>query len=403
MKFRFVVRGPDGKEEERTAEAPSRFTVYSAAGKEGGTVLAIEEVHPFSLGKLGSLSLSSGVKQSQIITMTKNLSGMLGAGLSLSRALSVVERQSSNKRLKKVAADLTETVTRGGSFHEALATHRELFPDLYIAMVRAGEESGGLAEALSTLALQMEHADALRRKIKGAMIYPAIVITAVLIVGVLMLTFVVPTLTKTFTDLHVKLPLATQIIAAAGDFMSRNALAVLAFLVLAGLGLFFFLRSKAGRRTLLFTALHAPAIAELARETYAARTARTLASLLSSGVPVLRGLEITESVVGENPFGRVVAEAREKVKRGEPVSSAFTEHSKLYPLMLGDMLSVGEETGKVAEMLRQVAEFYEADVEQRTKDLSTIIEPVLMLLIGAGVGVFAVSMIAPIYSLSSAL
>jgi type IV pilus assembly protein PilC len=164
-----------------------------------------------------------------------------------------------------------------------------------------------------------------------------------------------------------------------------------------------FVKSKPGAKILLFVALHFPVIGELTRETMAARAARTLSSLLSSGVEMLSAIMIAGEVVGDNVFGKVLVEAGERVKKGEPLSATFESYPKLYPLLFTDMIAVGEETGKVSDMLGQVAEYYEMDVEDRTKDLSTIIEPLLMLFIGAFVGVFALAMIAPIYSLSSAI
>jgi type IV pilus assembly protein PilC len=163
-----------------------------------------------------------------------------------------------------------------------------------------------------------------------------------------------------------------------------------------------FVRSKLGSRVVLAIALHLPVIGELVRETYTARASRTLSSLLSAGVPVLDALSITKEVVHAKVYAEVVEEAEVRVKKGEPLSASFAEHTRLYPILMSEMLAVGEETGNVAQMLKQIAEFYEQDVAEKTKDLSTIIEPVLMIFIGIFVGVFAVSMIAPIYSLSSA-
>lgn len=164
-----------------------------------------------------------------------------------------------------------------------------------------------------------------------------------------------------------------------------------------------FLRTKFGSNLVLLASLRIPVIGTLVRETMSARAARALSSLLSSGVEMLSAIEIAEEVVGDNAFGKVVQEAGVRVKKGDALSLAFAEHSKLYPVFMGDMIAVGEETGKVSEMLTQVAEYYEADVEDGTKDLSTVIEPMLMLVIGAAVGVFAISMISPIYSLSSGI
>jgi type IV pilus assembly protein PilC len=269
-------------------------------------------------------------------------------------------------------------------------------------MVRSGEESGSLASALTVVGLQMERTDELIRKIRGAMIYPAIVVSAIFIVGILMLIYVVPTLTSTFTQLGVAVPVTTQAIVALSNFLVANVTLVLMLLIGTVVGGIAFVRSRIGSRVVLAGALHLPVIQELVRETYTARTARTLSSLLSSGVPVLDALTITKEVVSARAFADVIEDAVARVRKGELLSAAFAEQPKLYPFLMSDMLAVGEETGKVAEMLRQVAAFYEADVAEKTKDLSTIIEPVLMLLIGAVVGVFAVSMIAPIYQLSSA-
>lgn len=406
MKFQVTIRkGDDEKATSvRTIDAESRFKVYEQVEHEGGTVVDIKETSGFVLPKWLSINIAgSGIKRMEIIRMTTNLAAMLSAGLSLSRALSVIEKQSSNKHLKTVGASLVEAIGKGSSFHEALALHSKIFPDFYIAMVRAGEESGSLSDALLVVALQMERAEELTRKIRGAMIYPIIIIIAILIVSILMLMFVVPTLTKTFVELGVELPLATRIFVAISDFMAANVLLVFATLIVGLATLVAFVRSRRGRVVVLWITMRMPILRELSRETYGARTARTLSSLLSAGVPVLSALSITKEVVHAEVFATVVAEAEERVKKGEPLSAAFADHTNIYPILMSEMLSVGEETGKVAPMLKQVAEFYEGDVAQRTKDLSTIIEPVLMLLIGGVVGIFAVSMIAPIYSLSSAI
>ncbi|MHB8660894.1 MAG: type II secretion system F family protein [Minisyncoccota bacterium] len=403
MKFRAVVRKEGVPDQVRIIDAPSRFAVYDQIQKEGSMVAELEEAQgKFTLPAWLNITLGTGVKRAEVIRLARNLAAMLGAGLPLSRALSVIERQSGNKQLKKIITAVSESIRKGSSLHEALAAYPKVFPELFIAMTRAGEESGSLTNALMIVGIQMERSEALIRKIKSAMIYPSIVIVAIIIVGILMLIFVVPTLTSTFTELHVQLPLATQIIVAISNFMVGNIALVFGGLTALIVGLIVFIRSRSGKNIILAGALYLPVIKELVRETYAARAARTLSSLLSSGVPVLEALAITKDVVHADAFANVVSEAEEHVKKGGLLSTAFAEHTKLYPILMGDMLSVGEETGKVAEMLKQIAEFYEDDVSEKTKDLSTILEPVLMLLIGTVVGIFAVAIIAPIYSLSSA-
>ncbi|PIS43151.1 hypothetical protein CO131_02040 [Candidatus Kaiserbacteria bacterium CG_4_9_14_3_um_filter_50_16] len=403
MKFRATIRKEGMPDSTSIIEAPSRFAVYEQVQKEGGIVVELtERESAFKFPAWLSFNVSTGIKHSEIIQVARSLSAMLNAGLSLSRSLSIIERQSGNKYLKTIVTELSESIKKGSSFHEALAAYPKVFSKLFIAMVRAGEDSGSLSDALTVVALQMERSEELIRKIKGAMIYPSIVISAVVIVGILMLIYVVPTLTSTFDQLGVQVPLATRIIVGLSNLMVAHVILVLVALVILVAGSTTFVRSKFGGDVVLSAALHLPVINELIRETYTARASRTLSSLLSSGVPVLEALSITKEVVQANAFAKVVGEAEEHVKKGELLSASFAAHEKLYPILMSDMLAVGEETGKVADMLKQIAEFYEGDVAQKTKDLSTIIEPVLMLLIGTFVGIFAVSMISPIYSLSSA-
>lgn len=402
MKFTVTLKKEDGTQEKRIVEATTRFAVYADMEKEGATVLSLSEGGGgFALPAWAHVQLTSGVKMEERITFTKNLSAMLGAGLTLSRALSVINRQSANKGLKRIVDDLETRVKKGDAFHESLAAHANVFSPLFIAMTKAGEESGTLADALKVVARQMDRSFTLQKKIKGAMIYPCIILFAIAVIGVLMMIYVVPTLSATFKELGAKLPPATLAVMGISDFMSSHVILVFAILIASIAAIISFTRTKFGGNFILGIALHMPVIGTLVRETYSARAARAMSSLLASGVEMLSAISITEEIVGDNVFGKIVADANVRVKKGEPLSAPFIEHPKLYPVFFGEMIAVGEETGQVSGMLSQVAEYYENDVEEGTKDLSTIIEPILMLLIGAFVGVFAVSMIAPIYSLSS--
>lgn len=403
MLFHVVVHKEGVGNTERTLEAPSRFAVYEDVEKEGASVIEITEIRPRRFILLLPNLFPTAIKKATVGRMATNLATMLTAGLSLSRGLSVIERESPTERFKKIMADLATIVEKGTPFHTALEAYPRIFPQVLIAMVRVGEESGTLAESLLIVGQQIERSEELSRKVKGALIYPAIVLVAIIIVSILMLLYVVPTLTATFLELHVELPLATRIFVAVSDFMTAHL--VLVLFGIGGLiaGTLSALHTVRGRLFMIRIGLYVPVVGELIRETYAARTARTLSSLLSAGVPVLEALAITGDVVQIPTFRTVIDAAKEYVKRGEPLSKAFAEQLGIYPVLMSEMLGVGEETGKVAPMLKEAAEFYESDVSQRTKDLSTIIEPLLMLLIGGVVGIFAVSMIAPIYAISSAI
>jgi type IV pilus assembly protein PilC len=395
--FFFKGERADGTEVKGKREADGKIALISMLQAEGIRIAEMKEVQKMSLANFTFLK---SIKTEEKIVMTRTLSAMLKAGLALSRALSVLEKQSTNPLLKKTLTAVGEDVKKGSSLNEALAKHPKVFNTLYVSMVKAGEESGTLYESLMVVTLQMERSHTLMTKVRSAMIYPSVIFVAMIIIGILMLVFVVPTLTNTFTELGVELPPTTQAIITVSNFLKDQAILSVALLVLLVGGFAYALRTKWGNEAFSAAILHAPIVAPIVKETYTARTARTLASLLGAGVEVLRAIEITKEVVGHPGYARVLAAVHETVRKGDPIAKVFIENSKLYPVLMSDMIAVGEETGGVAQMLVNVAEFYEAEVEQKTKDLSTVIEPVLMLFIGGAVGVFALSMIAPIYSIT---
>lgn len=406
---KFTYKGEDrnGAAVTETVTAADRFAVYELARQAGHTVSSIGEARKLNVRTLFNIErleyAMSRVKEDELVMMTRNLGSMLVAGLPLSRALSVIERQSRNPKLKGVMKDIIERINKGEQFHDALGAYPKVFNDLYVAMIRAGSESGGMAGALQTLSIQMERSSSLRKKIKGAMIYPAIVITILVIIGVLMMIYVMPSITATFEGLGADLPTTTKVLMAVSKFMSNNILLTVGSMLTVVVGFISFTRTRIGKRTLSWILPRLPVIGKMAKETNAARTARTLSSLLSSGVDVLRSLHITGEVVQNYYYRQIIAEASKRVEKGEPLSGVFIERNDLYPILVGEMILVGEETGNIAQMLEQLATFYETEVEQKTKDLSTIIEPILMVVIGATVGFFALAMIAPIYSISDSI
>lgn len=406
-KFTYTGEDKDGNSVSETIEAADRFAVYEIARVAGHTVSSVSEKKKFDIKTVLDVEKInykiSRVKQDELVMMTRNLGSMLVAGLALSRALSVIERQSKNPRLKGIVVDLIAQINKGLPFHEALERYPKTFSNLYVAMISAGEESGQMAETLQTLSVQMERSSTLKKKIKGAMIYPAIVITILIIIGVLMMIFVMPSITGTFKSLEVDLPATTQFLMTVSDFMAANAVLSIVGMIAAIGGFIAALRTGPGKRVSSWVIPKLPVIGKMAKETNAARTARTLSSLLSSGVDVIRSLEITRDVVQNYYYKQIINDAALRVEKGTALSEIFIERDDLYPILVGEMIMVGEETGNIAKMLHELAEFYEAEVEQKTKDLSTIIEPLLMVVIGGTVGFFALAMIAPIYSISDSI
>ncbi len=406
-KFTYVGNTSDGEKVERTVTAADRFAVYEIARVAGHQIDHIKDNSNFSLKNYFDVDkinyYLNRVSQDELVMMTRNLSSMLAAGLTITRALSVIERQSSNPRLKGVVVRLRERITQGDQVFEALKEFPETFDDLFIAMVKAGEESGKLTESLMTLSEQMERSSNLKKKIKGAMIYPAIVITVMVGIGFVMMIFVMPTIVGIFDGTDMELPATTQALINTSDFVNDYTLLTLAILFGTVFAIVKFLGTKIGRRFSSWTVVRLPVIGTMAKEANAARTARTLASLLDSGVDVIRSLEITRDVVQNVYYKQIISVARDRVEKGTPLSETFIERGDLYPILVGEMMLVGEETGQVSGMMGELAVFYETEVERKTKDLSTIIEPLLMVVIGIGVGFFALALIGPIYSISDGI
>ena len=400
-RFTYTAEKHDGEVYKGVAEARDRFELYDVVRKEGAKLIALSEDSSKSILSLKHWNtLLSRVSEYDKILVARNLGAMLSAGLSLARALAVIERQTKNPRLQSVISDIESAVRRGDTFHDALAKYPKVFSQLFVAMIRAGEEGGDLAASLTLVADQMERIHNLKKKIKGALMYPSVVLVAMIGIGALMMVTVVPTLSQTFGEMHAQLPAATQFIINLSNFLvAHTQLAVILVLVFVA-GVYLGLRTKTGKRGSDFTMVHMPLIGGLVREINAARTARTMSSLLSAGVDVLTALEITAQVVQNSYFQEVILAAQKNVGAGQPLSESFIRREDLYPSFVGEMMAVGEETGQTPEMLKRLAIYYETEVDDKTKDLSTIIEPFLMLFIGGGVGFFAVAMITPIYSLS---
>ncbi len=406
-KFTYHGEDSEGKKVTATVEADDRFTVYDLARSSGHTVSSILEKSTFSFKNLINLEAINyklgRIKQDELVMMTRNLGSMLVAGLTITRALSVTERQSSNVKLKGVVKQIIASINKGDQFNEGLKEFPEVFSDLYVAMVSSGEESGNLAESLQTLAIQMERSSNLKKKIKGAMMYPSIVLIVMFIIGILMMIFVMPQITFMFKDMGSDLPVTTRALIATSDFFANHTLIAIGGIIAFVFGFITLLKTKGGKRATSWLITRLPVIGTLAKELNSARTARTLSSLLNSGVDVLQALEITEEVVQNYYYKQVIREARDRVEKGTALSESFIERTDLYPVLVGEMILVGEETGLISAMLGELAIFYETEVERKTKDLSTIIEPILMVVIGTGVGFFALALIAPIYSISSGI
>jgi type IV pilus assembly protein PilC len=399
MFFTYKAKTKNGEPFEGVMESRDRFSLARELHSRGYVPLSIKEKD----SGLDIMALVNGllsrVKTAELIIFTKNLSGMLRAGLSLSRALSVLQKQTKNKTLSDVLTSISNGINAGDTLSSGLARFPNVFSSLFVSMARAGEESGNLSNALNDIGLNLEKSNSLNKKIKGALIYPGVIMSAMVVIGILMFAFVVPTLATTFKELGVTLPTSTRMIVAFGNFFSNNLILTFLILFSFGFGIFLLLRAKFIAKYADFLVVRMPLIGTLAKELNTARTARTMSSLLVSGVSITRAIDITSDIVQNIYYKKVLQDTKVVIEKGGPFSQAFKENPKLFPVMMAEMIQVGEETGKLSDMLLNVATFYEEEIDNKTKNLSTIIEPLLMVFIGAGVGFFAISMISPLYSI----
>jgi len=402
MRFELRAVKSGGEVIEEVRESVDKETLLEELKAAGLSLISLEEVPERRFSQRAFWRMIQPIRAHDKIIFARNLGAMLEAGLPLARSLSVMERQTKNVKLRDVLAEIQDGIKKGAAFSETLRSFPKIFSSLFVAMVKVGEESGNLANSLKAIGRQMEAVYLLMRKVKGALIYPAVIVSAMVIIGVLLFIYVVPTLTSTFRELGAELPLSTRVIIAVSDFVQTHGVLALAVIIVLIGALVFAARRPKVRELFGALILKSPVIGYMIKEANSARTARTLSSLIAAGVDVVLAFEITADVVSNARYRAVLVEAKDSIKRGAPIAAVFARHERLYPPFVAEMISVGEETGKLSEMLDGVASFYEGEVEQRTKDLSTIIEPALMIFIGAAVGFFAVSMIMPIYSMVSA-
>jgi len=405
-KYFFTAKSQQGKEYSDTREAKDEKELARILRQEGYVLISAT---PEKLKKsrgfrswLADLSFG-GVSLKDKIIFTRNLKVMISAGVSLPKALKTLAEQTKNKKLKNALIEIAERIIKGENFSDSLSHHPSIFSNLFYNMVKVGEESGTLEKNLDILTRQMEREYTLRSKIKEAMMYPSVIIVAMIGIAIMMLIIVVPKLAKTFEELGAELPLTTKIVIGLGTFLAEKW--YLAALILIVLIILFrlVLKIKSGKKLLDTLTLKIPIVSPIIKKTNAAHTVRTLSSLIAAGVPLVRSLEIISETMSNFHYKKAIITITEKVKKGEKLSQTLRPYHDLYPLTVVQMMEVGEETGETSNILAKLGDFFEDEVSRATKNLTTIIEPVLMLVIGGIVGFFAVSMVQPMYSMLSAL
>jgi len=342
--------------------------------------------------------LWKGVSLEEKMIFIKHLTVMIKAGIPLPRAFEILSLQANSPYFKEVITSIKESIKNGKSLADSMGLFPKVFSPIFVSTVKIGELGGNLEEVLGVLANQLQKEHDIRSKVKGAMIYPSVIVFAMIIIGILVMIFVVPSLTKIFADMNVELPLSTRMIIGISNFLRNNMVITLAMLAALPTAFYFVRKNPRGRKFLHLIILHLPVIKGVSQKVNTARFARSLSSLLRSGVPIVKALEIISESLDNYFFQEAFREASKKVKKGLPLYQSISDYKNLFPPMVSQMVRIGEETGSSEQILGQLADFYEKEVDELTKNLSSIIEPVLIMIIGGAVGIFAISVIQPMYT-----
>jgi type IV pilus assembly protein PilC len=342
------------------------------------------------------------VSQRDVVIFTRQLATMIDAGLPIVQCLEVLAAQSPSKKLRGIVRQLKEEVEAGSTFTDALRKHPKLFDDLFVNMVAAGEVGGILDSILHRLAGYMEKAMKLKSKIKGAMIYPATIVTVAVGVTAVLLIFVIPVFAELFTSFGQALPAPTQFVINLSNFTIAYFKYLIAVVVATGVASRQFYRTEAGRLFFDQMFLQMPVFGDLLRKSAVARFTRTLSTLVSSGVPILDALAITARTAGNKVVERAVLATRVSISEGRTIAEPLTQ-SKVFPPMVCQMISVGETTGALDAMLNKIADFYEDEVDNAVANLTALMEPMVILFLGVVIGGLVISMYLPIFKLGSVI
>ena len=381
-----------------TMDVPTRDEVIAFVRKNRMILVSVREAPT----QLRIPLPGGGIKTRDVVIFTRQFATMINAGLPLVQSLTILAQQTENKTLKDVTKAVVYDVEAGNTLADALSKHPKAFTDLYVNMVAAGEAGGILDTILLRLATFLEKNDALVRKVKGAMVYPAVIISVAAIAVAVLLIFVIPTFQGMFASVNMELPLPTRVVIGASHILTRFWYFILGGLVLLVFAFRSYYGSAGGKRNIDGAALRAPIIGDLLRKSAVSRFTRTLGTLISSGVSILDGLEITAKTAGNQVIHDAVMSSRQSIAGGETIAGPL-QASGVFPPMVISMIAVGEQTGGLDEMLTKIADFYDSEVDVAVSALLSLMEPIMIVVLGVIVGGMVVAMSLPIFDMVNAV
>lgn len=398
IRFAYKAKARDGTPQEGKVEARDQESAIAVLRERGLVVISIKAANDVS-GMASLTSYFQRVSMDDIVAFTRQMATMISSGLPLTEALSILEVQS-KPTLAKVVGEILRDVQAGNSVGDAMQKHPKVFSKVYISLVRAGEAAGALDDILKRLATNLEKQKEFRAKTRGALIYPAIVTVGMIVVTIIMMIFVVPKLAEMYKDFDAELPLPTQILIGMSDLISNYWFIFLGLLVAGFFGFRYWRQTPTGAQKLDELLLKVPVFGPLRTQIIIAELSRTMGLLVGAGISLIETLEIVSEGVDNLVYKKAIGKVLRNLKKGVPFSVALNRE-EVFPPLLPNMVAVGEETGKMDEVLMKVASYFEDEAEHLIKNLTTALEPLIMIVLGVGVGFLVISIIMPIYNLTN--
>lgn len=400
--YKYQARSADGRIQSGIVEAPTQDAAGEALLERDYQILSLEQYKGVEAAAQSLTMLLNRITSKEMVAAVRMLSVMVSAAVPLTDAVRNISHQSKNPNFKVILADIANEIEGGSRLSEALERYPKVFSQFFINMIRSGETTGQLAEVLNYLADQQEKDYDMMSKLKGALTYPAIIVIGMGIAGFVMMVYVVPKLTQVLTEANVPLPLSTRILIGTSGFMAEFWWLIIIAVVVFVTGFFYWIKTDYGRFVWDGFKLKIPIVGQLLREMYVTRFCQAMATLMKGGVTMVQALEIAAAVMGNAVWKRMIIETIQEVNDGNSLVTAM-QRDKNVPTMAIQMLAVGEETGRLEEVLQRVGEFYSRSVANMTANMMTLIEPIIMIILGLAVGTMVSAIMIPMYNLSSAV
>ncbi len=376
-------------------DAAEESVAQDMVTEKGLELVALSESSPPSALQL-SVGWLNRIKTKDVVVLSRQLAVMTSANVPIVQALKILVDQTSNPKLKTIVSEISDNIEGGARLSQAFGDYPDVFSDFFVSMLKAGETAGKIDEVLNFLADQAEKDYDLSSKIRGAMIYPAFIVSGLLTVGFLMMVFVIPKITGILTESGAKLPFATKVLIATSSFFVHYWWIVIGLLIGGFVSFRFYIRTPPGRLQWDWLKIHLPIFGVIFRTVYLVRFTRSLATLLVGGVPITRALEVVADVVGNAVYRELILATQRSVRDGNPLALLFLE-SPIVPVAVSQMINIGEQAGKLDDVLVRLTSFYNREIEHHIANLTTLIEPIIMVVMGVGVAFMIAAIILPMY------